>query len=30
METNVLIRKIHMECPLCDRVHEIEERKRKV
>lgn len=28
METNTLIRKIHMECPLCDRIHEIEERKR--
>lgn len=28
MEKNELIRKIHMECPLCDKVHEIEERKR--
>ena len=28
METNTLIRKIHMECPLCDQIHEIEERKR--
>lgn len=28
METAVLIRKVHMECPLCGRVHEIEERKR--
>lgn len=28
METGILIRKIHMECPLCDKVHEIEERKR--
>lgn len=28
MEATVLIGKIHMECPLCDRVHEIEERKR--
>ena len=28
MMTTGLIRKIHMECPLCDKVHEIEERKR--
>lgn len=28
MATTELIRKIHMECPLCDKVHEIEERKR--
>lgn len=28
MEATVLIRKTHMECPLCDKVHEIEERKR--
>ena len=28
METTALIRKIHMECPLCDKIHEIEERKR--
>jgi putative zinc finger/helix-turn-helix YgiT family protein len=28
METNTLIRKIHMSCPLCDKTHEIEERKR--
>lgn len=28
METNTLIRKIHMSCPLCDKSHEIEERKR--
>lgn len=28
METVVLIRKIHMECPLCDKIHEIQERKR--
>lgn len=28
METYTLIKKIHMECPLCDKVHEIEERKR--
>lgn len=28
MEVSTLIRKIHMECPLCDKVHEIEERKR--
>lgn len=28
MENDVLIRKIKMDCPLCDRFHEIEERKR--
>ncbi len=28
MEKTTLIRKVHMECPLCDKVHEIEERKR--
>ncbi len=28
MEANSLIRKIHMSCPLCDKTHEIEERKR--
>lgn len=28
METYTLIRKIHKDCPLCDKVHEIEERKR--
>lgn len=28
MEVSTLIRKIHMECPLCDKAHEIEERKR--
>ncbi len=28
MENYTLIRQIHMECPLCDKVHEIEERKR--
>lgn len=28
METSILIRKIHMNCPLCDRTHEVEERKR--
>lgn len=28
METSTLIRMIHMECPLCDTIHEIEERKR--
>lgn len=28
MEKTALVRKIHMECPLCDKVHEIEERKR--
>lgn len=28
MEDSTLIRKIHMSCPLCDKTHEIEERKR--
>lgn len=28
MEAYTLIRKIHKDCPLCDKVHEIEERKR--
>lgn len=28
MEANTLIRKIHVSCPLCDKTHEIEERKR--
>lgn len=28
METSTLIRKVHMDCPLCDKTHEIEERKR--
>ena len=28
MESSTLIRKIHMNCPLCDKKHEIEERKR--
>ena len=28
MEATTLIRKIHMECPLCDKTHEVEERKR--
>ena len=28
MENNTLIRKIQMFCPLCDKMHEIEERKR--
>ena len=28
MEATVLVGKIHMECPLCDKVHEIEERTR--
>lgn len=30
MEADTLIRKIHMDCPLCDRTHEVEERKRFV
>ena len=28
MEANILIRKIYMSSPLCDKTHEIEERKR--
>lgn len=28
MEANTLIRKVHMNCPLCDKIHEVEERKR--
>ena len=28
MEKYTLIRKVHMDCPLCDRTHEVEERKR--
>ncbi len=28
MNTGTLIRKIHMNCPLCDKTHEVEERKR--
>lgn len=28
METSTLIRKIHVACPLCDKTHEAEERKR--
>ena len=28
MDNSILIRKVHMNCPLCDKVHEIEERKR--
>ena len=28
MEAKTLIRKIHMSCPLCERTHEVEERKR--
>lgn len=28
MERSTLLRKIHMNCPLCDRIHEVEERKR--
>lgn len=28
MGASTLIRKVHMDCPLCDKVHEIEERKR--
>jgi len=29
MEATTVIRKIHMACPLCDKVHEVEERKRE-
>lgn len=28
MENSILIRKIHMSCPLCDKIHEIEEKKK--
>lgn len=28
MESSTLIRKVHMECPICDEIHEVEERKR--
>ncbi len=28
METSILIRKVYMDCPLCDKKHEVEERKR--
>ncbi|MBR6405086.1 MAG: DUF4065 domain-containing protein [Lachnospiraceae bacterium] len=28
MEGSYLIRKVHMDCPLCDKIHEVEERKR--
>lgn len=28
MDASILIRKLHMDCPLCDKTHEIEERKR--
>ena len=28
MEAYTVIKKIHMNCPLCDTIHEVEERKR--
>ncbi|MBR2948519.1 MAG: DUF4065 domain-containing protein [Lachnospiraceae bacterium] len=28
METSTFLRKIHMHCPLCEKMHEVEERKR--
>ena len=28
MDTTTIIRTIHMECPICDQIHDIEERKR--
>lgn len=28
MEDNILLRRVHMNCPLCDKTHEVEERKR--
>lgn len=28
MDASTLLRKIHMNCPLCDKTHEVEERKR--
>ena len=30
MEANTLIRRIHMSCPLCEKTHEVEERKRMI
>lgn len=27
MESYTLLRKVHMYCPLCDKAHEVEERK---
>ena len=30
METSTLVRKVYMDCPLCDKTHEVEERKRFV
>ena len=27
-DNSILIRKIHMNCPICDQIHEVEERKR--
>lgn len=30
MKPGILIRKVNMSCPLCDKVHEIEERKQTV
>ena len=30
MEKDILIQKVHMDCPLCDTTHEVEERKRSV
>ena len=29
MEANTLIRKVHMDCPMCGKTHEVEERKRR-
>ena len=29
MENSTLIRRVHMECPICDKVHEVEERTRQ-
>lgn len=28
MEANTLLRRVHMNCPLCNKIHEVEERKR--
>ena len=28
MEASTVIRKVHMDCPLCDKKHDVEERKR--
>ena len=29
MEASTIIRRVHMDCPLCDKTHEVEERRRR-